>query len=216
MKKYISLTAILLTMTFFLIACSENNKTNKSDDNTENSQTEDKKRNADKNSDTDAKGIENDRKESDEISSSNDNTLNSIEQSKDKENIDSKLSRYSSEEIEYARVWLQLGENQEIDKLYAEKISSGMPMNPDDETSMNYPKNVVQLSGIRLVDGVVTYSSNADGTIHVYKVPKRWDGKNPAGEDVYKKIIDHAKQVTIDSGDDQKVEEFIKILQINS
>lgn len=173
MKKYISLIAILIIMSFVLIACSDNNEQNKIDDNSEDSHTEDKK------------------------------------------NSDSTLSGYSSEEIGYARVWLQLGENQDIDELYAEKISAGEALNRDDETSIDYPKDVFHLSGTRLVDGVVTYSSNGDGTINVYDVPKRWDGKNLASEDVYKKIIDNTEHVSIDPDDDKKVEKLIKKLEIN-
>ena len=126
------------------------------------------------------------------------------------------LSQYSVEEIEYARIWLQLGPNQELDELNVEYISKGTPLNPDDETSMDYLEDVIQLSGTRLVDGVITYSSNGNGTINVYHVPKRWDGLNPAGEDVYKKIIEDIDQESIDTGNDQKVEELIKILTINS
>ena len=97
------------------------------------------------------------------------------------------LSQYSVEEIEYARVWLQLGVNQDIDELNVEHIFNGTPFNPDDETSIDYPEDVIQLSGTRLVDRVITYSGNGDGIINVYNGPKRWDGKNPAGEDAYKK-----------------------------
>ncbi len=137
--------------------------------------------------------------------------------SNDQSNVEKSnpLSDYSSDEIEFARVWLQLGANQAIEKLYAKHISAGEPLNPDDETSTDYPENVVQLSGARLVDGVVTYSSNGNGTINVYNVPKRWDGKNPAGEDTYKKMTENTKKVSIAPGDDEKVEELIKILEID-
>ncbi len=85
------------------------------------------------------------------------------------------LSEYSSEEIEYARVWLQLGPNQEVDELNVRYIPAGEPINPDDDTSANYPEDVIQLAGSRLVDGAVTYSGNGDGTINVYNVPLRWE-----------------------------------------
>lgn len=126
------------------------------------------------------------------------------------------LSDYSSEEIEYARVWLKLGENQNVDELNATQIKAGEPLNPDDETSLDYPEDVVQLSGSRLVDGTITYSSNGDGTINVYDIPQRWDGKNPAGEDVYEKLIDNTEQVSIDPDDDEKVIDLIEKLEIDS
>lgn len=123
------------------------------------------------------------------------------------------LSQYSSEQIEYARVWLQLGPNQDIDGLYVKRISAGMPLNPDDETSGTYPEDVIQLAGSRLVDGSVTYSGNGDGTINVYNVPLRWDGEYPAGEEFYTEIIDNAELVPIDVGEDEEVIRLIELLK---
>ena len=54
-----------------------------------------------------------------------------IKDNKDKET----LTQYSSKQIEYARVWLQLGANQQIDELYVKHIPAGTPINPDDHTS---------------------------------------------------------------------------------
>lgn len=86
------------------------------------------------------------------------------------------LSEYSSEQIEYARVWLQLGPNQELDSLDVRHIPAGTPLDPNDDTSVVYPEDVIQLTGSRIVDGIVTYSGNGDGTINVYNVPRRWYG----------------------------------------
>ena len=121
------------------------------------------------------------------------------------------LDDYSSEQIEYARVWLQLGPNQALDELNVWHIPAGTPLNPDDETSASYPEDVIQLAGSRLVDGSVTYSGNGDGTINVYNVPLRWDGKYPDGEDFYTDIIKNTKLVSIDPGDDTKIIELIKL-----
>lgn len=126
-------------------------------------------------------------------------------------NQDSLLTQYSSEQIEYARVWLQLGPNQDIDGLYVNYIPAGTPINPIDETSASYPEDVIQLSGSRLVDGSVTYSGNGDGTINVYNVPKRWDGQYPAGEKFYTDIINNTALVYIDPGSDENVAELINL-----
>lgn len=123
------------------------------------------------------------------------------------------LAQYSVKEIEYARVWLQLGANQNIEGLYVRHISAGTPLNPDDTTSANYPEDVIQLAGSRLVDGSVTYHSNGDGTINVYNVPLRWDGQYPAGKKFYTAITKNTKHVFIDTGDNKKVIEFIKLLK---
>lgn len=137
------------------------------------------------------------------------------DQSPDDSSENNTLSAYTSEEIEYARVWLQLGPNQEIDALYATHIPAGEPLNPDDDTSAVYPEDVIQLAGTRLVDGSVTYSGNGDGTIRIYKVPLRWDGEYPAGEEFYEDLMDDTNEVYIDPGDDEQVEEIIQLLEIS-
>lgn len=126
------------------------------------------------------------------------------------------LSAYSSEQIEYARVWLQLGVNQDIDGLYVEHIPAGTPLNPDDETSDVYPENVIQLAGSRLVDGSVTYSGNGDGTINVYNVPLRWDGEYPAGKEFYTEMIDNTELVSVEVGSDEDVIRLIQLLKEQS
>ncbi|MBG9586031.1 hypothetical protein [Cytobacillus firmus] len=120
------------------------------------------------------------------------------------------LSQYSSQQIEYARVWLQLGPNQDLDELYVRHIPAGTPLNPEDETSAHYQEDVIQLAGSRLADGSVTYKGNGDGTVNVYNVPLRWDGQYPAGEKFYSDIIENTKQVSIEPGEDEKVIELIE------
>ncbi|TWT05458.1 hypothetical protein FQV26_13575 [Planococcus sp. CPCC 101016] len=123
------------------------------------------------------------------------------------------LSQYSSEQIEYARVWRQLGPNQEIDGLYVQQIPEGTPLNPDDDTSAAYPEDVIQLAGSRLADGSVTYSSNGDGTVNVYNVPLRWDGEYPTGEDFYNEIIEGTELVEIEPGVDEEVIRLIELIE---
>lgn len=60
---------------------------------------------------------------------------------------DNPLSEYASEEIEYARVWLQLGVMKDVDELNVHQIPAGTPLNPDDETSAAYPEDVIQQIG---------------------------------------------------------------------
>lgn len=125
-------------------------------------------------------------------------------------------SAYSAEEIEYARIWLQLGPNPDVESLYVERIPAGVLINPLDETSAVYPEEVIQLSGIRLVDGSVTYSSNGDGTINVYNVPLRWES-NPspeAGKDFMKeytqKISENTELVHVEPATGEEVEALIE------
>ncbi|MGD1415736.1 MULTISPECIES: hypothetical protein [Bacillus] len=132
---------------------------------------------------------------------------------------DNVLAAYSSEKIEYARVWLQLGPNQEIDELHVRHISAGEPINPNDDTSASYPEDVTQLAGSRLVDGSVTYHGNGDGTIHVYNVPLRWDSADNLEKGVMREvtesIIKNTKKVYVDTGDDEKIKRLITIMMIH-
>ncbi|MGM0950820.1 MAG: hypothetical protein ACQEWT_18635 [Bacillota bacterium] len=132
---------------------------------------------------------------------------------------DDVLAAYSSEKIEYARVWLQLGPNQEIDELNVRHISAGEPINPNDDTSASYPEDVIQLAGSRLVDGSVTYHGNGDGTIHVYNVPLRWDSADDLDQGVMREvtenIIKNIKTVYVDTGDDAKIKRLIDIMVIH-
>ncbi|AUO09771.1 hypothetical protein [Priestia megaterium] len=129
------------------------------------------------------------------------------------------LSDYSSKQIEYARIWLQLGPNQEIDELNVRHISAGEPVNIYDDTSANYPKDVVTLEGSRSVDGSVTYSSNGNGTINVYNVPSHWSSSAQVDKDFMKNytedIIQNAKLVHVDPGEDKKIIELINILNVH-
>lgn len=132
---------------------------------------------------------------------------------------DNVLAAYSSEKIEYARVWLQLGSNQEIDELNVRHISAGKPINPNDNTSASYPEDVIQLAGSRLVDGSVTYHGNGDGTIHVYNVPLRWDSADDLDQgvmqEVTENIIKNAKKVYVDPCDNEKIKQLIEIMMIH-
>ncbi|WP_087972032.1 hypothetical protein [Oceanobacillus rekensis] len=145
-----------------------------------------------------------------ESTSSKSGDLN-VDDKEDKE----KLDQYSSEQIEYARIWSQLGPNQELDELYVRHIPDGTLLNPDDETSASYPEDVIQLAGSRLVDGSITYSSNGDGTINVYNVPLRWDGRYPASDKFYIDIIENTELVYIDPGSDEEIIELIKLLNVD-
>ncbi|WP_339229291.1 hypothetical protein NSQ77_05165 [Oceanobacillus sp. FSL K6-2867] len=136
---------------------------------------------------------------------------------------ENRLSKYSSEEIEYARVWLQLGPDQEIDELNVLHIPAGEPLNPDDDTDVSYPEDVIQLSGSRIVDGSVTYSGNGDGTIDVYNVPSRWYGGFPPPDDIDKNeiieqmenIIENTELVYIEPVTDEKIIDLIEVLSIH-
>ncbi|WP_121641978.1 hypothetical protein [Bacillus vallismortis] len=155
--------------------------------------------------------------ESDDTSS--EKAKNEEKDNEEKDNEDTGLAAYSSEKIEYARVWLQLGPNQEIDELNVRHISAGEPINPNDETSASYPEDVIQLAGSRLVDGSVTYHGNGDGTIHVYNVPLRWDSADDLDQGVMREvtenIMNNKKTVYVKTGDNKKIKRLIDMIVIH-
>ena len=200
MKKLVTICMVVI---FILIGC-DNSKTN--EDNTAPDNEVENTTSVQEDSNHTESDNENTGTDSASTEQSTNEEMNSVE-NQDTET----LAHFSNEEIEYARIWLQLGPNQEIDKLYIKHIPAGTDLNPDDKTSAGYPEDVIQLSGSRLVDGSITYSGNGDGTINVYNVPLRWDGVYPAGEQFYIDIIQNTKLEYVDPGDDEAVIELIKL-----
>ncbi|AJD89656.1 hypothetical protein JMA_03390 [Jeotgalibacillus malaysiensis] len=198
-KKCIYLSVMLLLVAGCSDTEADENGSNVSESNTTVEQAEDSAQSGDVASEEESVEIE----EQNEVA-----TESSVEEEKQV------LSQYSAQEIEYARVWLQLGPNQDIDGLYVEYIPSGTPLNPKDETSDAYPEDVIQLSGSRLVDGSITYSGNGDGTINVYNVSKRWDGVYPVeDENFYTDIIEGTEAVYVETGDPDEVKALIELLE---
>lgn len=133
-----------------------------------------------------------------------------------KEQVD-ELSGYTSEQIEYARVWHQLGVHQEIEELNVLRVPKGTAMNPKDEESGRYPEDVIHLAGGRLIDGSITYSGNGDGTINIYNVPHRWDGDyTKVGDEFYEDIINTAKLVMIEPAEGEEIKQLIELIVVQS
>ncbi|MCT1902983.1 hypothetical protein [Oceanobacillus sojae] len=246
MKKQIKFTScilLLLFITFVLVACSDNTNESDNNDSATNEAAEESGTAEDDNVTDDNKSDESTATdESDENSNENDTDNNSSEESdtdssddssveneesndSSSEDDDNALSSYSSEEIEYARVWLQLGPNQDIDELYVDHVPAGTPLDPnDEENDVSYPEDVIQVSGSRIVDGMVTYSGNGDGTINVYNIPygNRWYGGTPRPDDIdledvkeeMREMLENPELVSIDPGDDEKVKNIIEKMYI--
>ena len=119
-----------------------------------------------------------------------------------------RLSTYPPENIEYARVWLQMGGLKEVGELHVRHISAGEPVNPYDDNSVDYPEDVTVLKGKIMADGVVTYSSNGDGTINVYNVPSHWPSSEQIEESMEEYttgIVEDTEQVSVGTGDDDAI-----------
>jgi len=229
--KKIKIPILLLLVVMIFMACNDDGQQNDTHDQDQTNSSENR---ADSNQDLN----ENEEKD-DQVNNHDDNVVDetvsdkptgaeindapdeiSGETSNDKqadETVDP-LSNYTAEEIEYARVWLQVGTNQDIDELNVRHISKGEPVNIYDETSADYPEDVISLSGSHMVDGSITYSGNGDGTINVYNVPSHWQGSDQADENFMKEytkeIINDTELVAIDPGDDADVIKFIELLNI--
>ncbi|MEI2406413.1 hypothetical protein [Niallia taxi] len=225
MKRVHLLKGSLLLFTLLLFGCTNDPSKHSADNNSKipestikNDETEINESNStsDTSTPSEDENIGNTKKDKDIIQQNSTPDYDSQKPNNTSENrVANTLTKYSAQEIEYARIWLQLGPNQEIDELYITHINAGEPINPNDETSANYPEDVVHLSGSRLVDGSVTYSSNGDGTINIYKVPHRWDGKYPAGKQFYIDFfINDTELLYVDTDDDEKIIKLINIMNI--
>lgn len=133
------------------------------------------------------------------------------------------LADYSAQEIEYARVWIQLGGNtEELEQLNVRHIEAGTEIAPQeyfDFSMPEYPEDVIQLTGVRLVDGIVTYSGNGDGTVNVYNIPTRFDRSGEMSDEEYveywEETLQNTETVYIEPGDSEEVIQFIELLHYN-
>lgn len=134
-----------------------------------------------------------------------------LEEATSQEQSDTKedsLSGYPSEKIEYARVWLQVIGNGDVEELNVRHISAGEQLNPYDDKSVEYPEDVIVLTGKAIADGTVTYSGNGDGTINVYDVPSHWPSSEQieeSMEEYTQGIVDGTEKVSVDAGDEEEV-----------
>src|SRR5699024_4109293 len=76
-------------------------------------------------------------------------------------------SDYFEEELEYARVWLQVTGHTGVDKVTAYKIKAGEPVSSMSDESVAYPHDVVRLGGDMTADGIITYRKASEGTIEL-------------------------------------------------
>lgn len=144
----------------------------------DNSQSKDKHQNEEKDS-TQSKQHDSNKHKSSQDNKESSDTHDAQNDNKAAQSKKSHLTQFNSEQIEYARVWNQLGplkNNMEgMNELNVTKIAKGSKVNPNVKNSAVYPEDVVKLAAPMKAGGSVTYSSNGDGTINVYKnIPYNW------------------------------------------
>ncbi|GAB3051464.1 hypothetical protein [Virgibacillus ainsalahensis] len=220
---FILLTVVLIAV--FIAACGNSSEQNNADSNSKDKATDEENKN---NEETSNENSSNDNDEESNKSNNKDTTSadhfeqveNTVDDSSGSEENDP-LSNYSAEEIEYARVWLEVVDNKGIDTLKISHISEGESVGQYEDKSVKYPENVVHLFTDFLAGGNVFYSSNGDGSINLYDVPTRWptpeqlkEERNQTMEEYTQSIIDNPEKVMIDPGDDEEVESVIKKIEI--
>lgn len=204
MKK-LTLASVTITLSLILVGC--NSDTSECSSNTQSDNTDNQAKTEEKNKDDAAieesknnEATNDDKTEaSREDNTKNNTNKNESEEKQTKNNKESYLADFSSKEIEYARIWEQLGPMKNnmkgMDTLYVKEIPKGSKVNPQAENSAVYQEDVVKLEAPIKAGGSVTYSSNGDGTINVYnKVPYRWADSQMSGysnmDEVTKKAIE--------------------------
>lgn len=130
------------------------------------------------------------------------------------------LEGFNAEEIEYARIWYQLRiSNYNVDAsmpIYITKISKGSKVNPQSEKSAVYKEDVTTIASSHRAIGSITYSSNGDGTINLYKnVPYKWESPQVSdysnmGEVTKNAIENNIETLYVEPWDNQDVSESAK------
>ncbi|MGW7862029.1 hypothetical protein [Staphylococcus xylosus] len=203
MKKLLmGLMSLLLAIA--LSACNneptkENSNYNNQDENKTNDDSEDSSK---------------DNKKSNANNSTNEENQ-SAESDTSEEKKDTYLNNFNSKEIEYARIWYQLRtSNYNVDTnipLYVKNIRRGSKVNPQAENSAVYKEDVTTISSSHRAIGSITYSSNGDGTINLYKkVPYKWESPKVSDysnmEEVTKSVIEEdVETIYVDPSDNQHV-----------
>lgn len=181
MKKII-LAISIVSFLVFLAGCnnkSAENHDNNSSSDTNTSENKENETNTSGNRDTKNKSNKQNEKQSDnEDQEKKNNDSNESHHSTDKNK--SYLNNFSTEKIEYARVWYQLVSTKNdlkgIRNVYVTKIPKGSKVNPQAQDSAVYKEDVVKLEAPMKAGGSVTYSSNGDGSINVYNsIPYKWE-----------------------------------------
>lgn len=225
MKKTIIAT-FAVSLSVLLASCnneaSENNEPKEKSENTDNTSNSDKDK-SEKNKDN---SKQNEQKTEQQNTNTNNDGRNQSAQDKNEttDEDEDALNQYNNEEIEYARVWNQLGplkNNMDgMDSLNVEKLQKGSKVNPQAEDSAVFKEDVVKLKAPMRVGGSVTYSSNGDGSINVYKnVPYNWrDSRTDANmkEATTKAIEENVETVTINQGDDQTIADLARKIKYSN
>lgn len=127
------------------------------------------------------------------------------------------LDDFSDEEIEYARVWLNFGNNKDVDNLKVTLIPAGSLVNPNNVNYGVYEEDVIEIRGPKETDGNIVYSVTKEdsGYINIYSVPYNFEtGESQEGSN-YSNLNDNTKSVYVEPEDDQAITQLIDLLDIS-
>lgn len=127
------------------------------------------------------------------------------------------LDDFSDEEIEYARVWLNFGNNKDVDNLKVTLIPAGSLVNPNNVNYGVYEEDVIEIRGPKETDGNIVYSVTKEdsGYINIYAVPYNFEtGESQEGSN-YSNLNDNTKSVYVEPEDDQAITQLIDLLDIS-
>lgn len=208
----------MLLILFLLAACSNNSEEESAEDGPENDSVMERIDNEpDRSGNVKADASEKEKDASEtlekDVSEDEDDDISeNAEESISESEKDSILDGYSSEEIEYARVWLQIVGNQDIEALNISHIAAGEQVNPYEEDSVDYPEDVITLYGKFMAEGTVVYSGNGDGTINLYEVPSHWPSNeqiDESMEEYTENILKNTELIYIETGNDEDIKNLI-------
>lgn len=137
-------------------------------------------------------------------------TSNETENSQD-------LTNFSDEEVEYARVWLNFGNNKNVDELSVTLIPKGSLINPNNVNYGVYKEDVVEVRGPQESDGNVVYSVDKEnsGYINIYSVPYNFEEVESRDNSQFKNLNEDTENVYIEPGENQVVSQLIETLNIS-
>ncbi|MGI2272465.1 MULTISPECIES: hypothetical protein [Staphylococcus] len=220
MKKII-LAISIVSFLVFLAGC--NNKSAENHDNNSSSDTNTSENKENETNTSENRDTKNKKQSDNKRSREKNNDSNESHQTTDKNK--SYLNNFSTEKIEYARVWYQListkNDLKGIRNVYVTKIPKGSKVNPQAQDSAVYKEDVVKLEAPMKAGGSVTYSSNGDGSINVYNsIPYKWE--SPQNSDysqmdkiTRKAIEDNVETIYINPHDNKTVAKLANKVKYN-
>lgn len=142
-------------------------------------------------------------------------------ESKESASSGSGLSGYSANEIEYARVWLSMGYDSNVEEINVSFVKKGELVDEYTGGDAVFPEPLVAIGGKDGYQGTIYYSSNSNGTVNVYTVPSHWpsfediESMGMTPEEFAQSIVDDTTLVSVDPSNDEDIIRLIQKMTIH-